>query len=272
MNTIYRFLCAIIAFSICEPIVNAQNNDKDFEPIHSTLYPTDPSFSIIDRYGKNSSVYFVGDELMLQSSKNETALAAFPLPINPANNYSAEFSFNCPSLKHSIISIGTNNVALNIGFKSNVSVFTNNQQVYSEKKWKIPEGEEKNDLIIKFEKRNRILTIYINNKFVYETEIQHSANHNSAFYEALNYAKNLNSTKTQKQNLTDPSLAMFGALSVSKKLFKKKQKQEPQEQVIQELENVTEQGLVYSVAITNAKKGELLLKSIRVDQGAETDD
>ncbi|MDE6279678.1 MAG: hypothetical protein K2M05_06860, partial [Paramuribaculum sp.] len=72
----------------------------------------------------------------------------------------------------------------------------------------IPEGEKKNDLICKIEKRNRIITIFVNNKFVYETEIR----------------------------------------------------------------NTGDTGLAFFVALNSTKKGELLLKSIRVDQGPETQD
>ncbi|MDE6279135.1 MAG: hypothetical protein K2M05_04100, partial [Paramuribaculum sp.] len=141
MKTIYKLIFPIIAILSSSSLVSGQNdNTIEFEPIHSTFLPSDKSFLVDEKFGTNSSVYFVGDELMLQSSKKEAAAAIFALPINPFADFTVEFSFNCPSLNNSSVNIGASDIALSVGFKSNVYVFKNQQQVFSDHKWKIPEG------------------------------------------------------------------------------------------------------------------------------------
>ena len=129
MKKIYRLIFPIITILSYGTLVSAQNDDTiEFEPIHSTLLPSYGTFTIEDRYDKNSSVFFVGDELMLQSNKMETADALFTLPINSSEDFAVEFSFNSPSLKNSMVSIGTNDFALTIGYKTNIIVLLNKQQ------------------------------------------------------------------------------------------------------------------------------------------------
>lgn len=167
----FALLLSAVSFT---PAFSKEDEDLEFEPIHETILPGEGRLKIDEYYDKNNSLRLVGDELVFESKKLNLVETTFELPVNPQQDYTIEYTLNIPSIKNSAVIIGTNEMATSFGSLGivkggkGISVCSNGIEVFKDKKWKIPESSNKNECVVKFEKRKKIITLFINGKYVFE--------------------------------------------------------------------------------------------------------
>lgn len=159
----------MLACCIFTGVAQSDNdNENEFAPIHQTLVPGDRRFHFEDNYDTNSSVYLIGDELLLKSKKFNSAIGTTVLPLNPNAEYSIEVTiFTKKFSKMGAIGVVANGYGITFS-KKKVLVVVGNKKVYEPKKWKFPEGNVKDEIKIKFVRRRDIVTIFVNNEYVTE--------------------------------------------------------------------------------------------------------
>ena len=210
MKSLFKFLVVVIAvFSFTTDCLAQNDREDEFEPIHKTIVPGDGYLKFEEKYDKNSSVMLTGDDLMFKSKKSQPAGAAFYLPLNPTQDYTLELTFAVPNLKSckSIMVIQSDVFAMCIGYKSVDIAILPQDHVFVDTNWKMPKLDNKDEVICKIVRRKKILTFYVNNKYVCETTT-----------------------------------------------------------------NQISSSFPFGIQFINVKSGEMLLKSIRLDQGPETDE
>ena len=150
----------------------------EYEPIHATILPT--SLKIEENYNKRYSVGFEGDAIAFTINKLDIkALAkgvntlenmpfvAFKLPVDPRKDYVIELDFTT-NLKKDGIVLALNNYSLSLMKKLFILQNVSTREVISPKKWSLPEGADKDKVIVKIEKRNKILTFFANGAYLGE--------------------------------------------------------------------------------------------------------
>ena len=208
MKSLFKFLVVVIAvFSFTTDCLAQNDREDEFEPIHKTIVPGDGYLKFEEKYDKNSSVMLTGDDLMFKSKKSQPAVASFDMPLNPMQDYTLELTFAMPNLKTSILVISSDVFAMFIGQRHMDVVKIPEDHVFVDTKWKMPKLDNKDEVICKIVRRKKILTFYVNNKYVCETTI-----------------------------------------------------------------NPISSSFPFGIQFINVKSGEMLLKSIRLDQGPETDE
>lgn len=171
MNTIYKLFFAAVVVMTASPTILAQNEDEiEYDPIHSTILPGDGRLHIQENHGKNSSVFLIGDELMFKSHKGEPAQLEFELPLNPIQDYTLELTFITSNLNKGFVFFGSDLFFMRLGPKL-VQVLTQQETVFEDKKWKWPKSEVKDELVCKIERHKKNYTFFVNNTYVCETTI-----------------------------------------------------------------------------------------------------
>lgn len=195
MKTLYKILLATLFIVTITTTVFAQDEEEiEFDPIHKTILPGDGYLTIDEKYEKNSSLYLVGDELTFKSIKLEQAIFGFQLPVNPKQDYTIEFTFSKPKMKTSFITIGTNDYSLILGPKLATVYLENQNSVFSDKKYKMPEGKIKNELVCKIVRSKRNMTFFINDQYLCETQVKNIIDPN-----ALGFVIAFSSSKSEMQ-------------------------------------------------------------------------
>lgn len=151
-----------------------------YEPIHATILPT--SLNIEEDYNKKFSVGFEGDELVIKINKldlkgfgkggnaqEKMPLVSFKLPVDPRKDYVIELDFTCPKFKSDAITMVFNFYSLTLLKKVFFLQNALTKETFNNpKKWSLPEGPDKDKIIIKIERRNKILTFFANGAYLGE--------------------------------------------------------------------------------------------------------
>lgn len=201
MKSIKFLTVSLWCFIFIQPVFAQEYEDEEiqFEPIHSTLFPSSSLFKFEEGYEKNSSVIISDDALILKSKKSETAsaIAKHGLPINFNQDFSISLTLlgkylYIPTLvgvaKPFTLEITLNDYTFIISKKS-VMLVTGNASNQSpkylfktEKKWKLPVNSIGDLLLIKIERHRKNLTLFINNEYVGEAIIQNSSPRDSTAF------------------------------------------------------------------------------------------
>lgn len=186
------FLTVIVTVVPGFTMLAQEDEDIKFEPIHSTILPGSGTMRFEEVYEKKSMITTNGDALMFKCNL-PLKTNIVELPINAMQDYTMEFTFNIPKFKGWII---MNFSGFTIAFtkkkamakpvdldmsnkdyteeKKSNSLSSNIFGIYKQldKQFKMPVGVEKNQYVCKIIKRKKIITIFINNKFLTEFNIK----------------------------------------------------------------------------------------------------
>ena len=172
MKKTKKYIAAALMLLSAVSVSYAQSEDViEYEPVHSVFLPGDGRLGIEEKFDRNASVYFSGDDLVLKSKGFGVAMAQFVLPVNPMQDYIVEFVLKTDKIgKAGVFSAGVGNIAM--GSCGKQMVLTKGvENIYKNAKWKTPlYGME--EAIVRIERRKKNVTVYVNGQYVSETQVQ----------------------------------------------------------------------------------------------------
>lgn len=194
MKNIFKYaLTMIMTVTSCYTAYAQETEDYEdmvFEPIHATISPGNGTLGIEEVYGKKSMIATNGDALLIKSGNESIKTNTFELPLNAMEDYTMEFTFVLPKFGgwvtmnfsgYSIMfskkmadaqamdSMDNNPAAgMNIDSSFLKTAFGKNPQ----KKFKMPAGKEKDQVICKIVKRKKIVTVFLNGQYVAEFNVK----------------------------------------------------------------------------------------------------
>lgn len=172
MKNIFKYIM-MVAMTFIFGVNAFADEVAEYDPIHATLLPGSSELKFEENYGKNSAIILNGDYLKLKSKKGEPAKTnGVMLPVNALKDYTLELCFNISKLGMGSVAVGTQYYSVSFGKKGLVTVWCRPNETFNFPKWKMPKGNDKNQVIVKIINSKNTVSIFLNDKYVTEFKSQ----------------------------------------------------------------------------------------------------